>query len=54
MLWIKKVLKHVKELDLNVYYTFTFNKEIIKWNLKRKKKVSPGCKKKGCFEGYQK
>ena len=45
------ILKHLKELVANVYYIFTFNREIIKkWNVNGTK-VFPGCEKEGCYEG---
>ena len=56
MLWIRKVLEYLKDLTvLNIYYTFTFYREMIKkWNMNRKNEVFPGCEKEGCYDGYQK
>ena len=56
MLWIRKVLEYLKDLTvLNIYYTFTFYREMIKKsNMNRKKEVFPGCEKEGCYDGYQK
>ena len=53
---ITKVLEYLKDLTvLNVSYTFTFYREIIKkWNINRKNEVFPGCEKEGCYDGYQK